>query len=79
MYIKYTFEFEIWYFASSSLDLVGFSDTDFMRCGIDQKSTSGTCYFLESSLVCWSARKQFSVAQFIIEAKYVTVALRYFG
>jgi hypothetical protein len=54
-YLKHTPEFEIWYSASSSLDLVGFSDVDFAGCGIDRKSTSGTCYFLGSSLVCWSS------------------------
>jgi hypothetical protein len=56
-YLKHTPEFGIWYSASSSLDLVGFSDADFVGCGIDQKSTSGTCHFLGSSLVCWSSRK----------------------
>jgi hypothetical protein len=56
-YLKHTLEFGIWYSASSSLDLVGFSDADFAGCGIDQKSTSGTCHFLESSLVCWSSGK----------------------
>jgi hypothetical protein len=56
-YLKYTLEFGIWYSTSSSLDLVGFSDADFVGCGIDRKSTSGTCHFLGSSLVCWSARK----------------------
>jgi hypothetical protein len=34
-YLKHTLEFEIWYSASSSLDLVGFSDADFVSCGID--------------------------------------------
>jgi hypothetical protein len=34
-YFKYTPEFRIWYSASSSLDLVGFSDADFAGCGID--------------------------------------------
>jgi hypothetical protein len=57
MYLKYTLEFEIWYSASSSLDLIGFSDADFAGCGIDRKSTSVTCHFLESSLVYWSSRK----------------------
>jgi hypothetical protein len=33
----------LWYFASSSLALHGFSDTDFVRCRLDRKSTSGTC------------------------------------
>jgi hypothetical protein len=31
-YLKHTPEFEIWYFASSSLDLVGFFDVDFVGC-----------------------------------------------
>jgi hypothetical protein len=56
-YLKHTPEFEIWYSASSSLDLVGFSDADFAGCGIDRKSTSETCHFLGSSLVCWSFQK----------------------
>jgi hypothetical protein len=43
-------------------------------CGIDQKSTSGTCYFLGSSLVCWSSRKQSSVAQSTTKAEYVAAA-----
>jgi hypothetical protein len=44
-YLKHTPEFGIWYSASSSLDLVGFSDVDFVGYGIDRKSTSGTGYF----------------------------------
>jgi hypothetical protein len=54
-YLKHTPEFGIWYSASSSLDLVHFSDADFASCGIDRKSTSVTCHFLGSSLVCWSS------------------------
>jgi hypothetical protein len=56
-YLKHTPEFGICYSASSSLDLVGFSDADFAGCGIDQKSTSGTCHLLRSSLICWSSWK----------------------
>jgi hypothetical protein len=41
-YLEYTHEFGIWYFSSSLLDLVGFSDADFAGCGIDRKSTFGT-------------------------------------
>jgi hypothetical protein len=78
-YLKHTLEFEIWYSASSSLDLVGFFDADFAGCGIDRKSTSGTCHFLGSSLVCWSFWKQSSVAQSTTEAEYVAAARRFFG
>jgi hypothetical protein len=73
-YLKYIVEFGIWYSISPLLDLLGFSDADFARCGIDRKSTYGTCHFLGSSLVCWSSHKQTSVAQSTIEAEYVTVA-----
>jgi hypothetical protein len=34
-YLKHTLEFGIWYSASSSLDLVGFSDADYEGYGID--------------------------------------------
>jgi hypothetical protein len=34
-YLKHTPEFWIWFSAFSSLDLVGFSDADFVGCGID--------------------------------------------
>jgi hypothetical protein len=78
-YLKHTPEFGIWYSASSLLYLVGFSDADFVGCGIDKKSTFGTCHFLESSLVCWSARKQSSVIQSTIEVEYVAASPRYFG
>jgi hypothetical protein len=79
MYLKHTLEFRIWYSDSSSLDLVGFSDADFGGCGIDQKSTFGTCHFLESSLICWSSQKQSSVTQSTTEAEYVAAARRFFG
>jgi hypothetical protein len=67
-------KFGVSYSASFSLDLVGFSDTDFAGSDIDRKSISGTCHFLESSLVCWSYRKPSSVAQSTTEAGYVATA-----
>jgi hypothetical protein len=69
----------IWYSASSLLDLVGFFDADFTDCGIDRKSTSRTCHFLRSSLVCWSSQKQSSVAQSTTEDEYVAATSRLFG
>jgi hypothetical protein len=61
-YLCHTPEFGLWYSASSSLALHGFSDADFAGCRLDRKSTSGTCQFLGSSLVSWSSCKQSSVA-----------------
>jgi hypothetical protein len=50
-YLRHTPDFGLWYSASSSLALHGFSDADFARCRLDRKSTSGSCQFLGSSLV----------------------------
>jgi hypothetical protein len=44
-YLRYTPELSLWYSASSSLSLLGFSDADFAGCRVDRKSTSGTCQF----------------------------------
>jgi hypothetical protein len=79
MYLKQTLEFGIWYSASYSLNLVGFSDVDFVGSGIDRKRTSSTYHFLESSLVCWSSWKQPSVIESTIEAEYVVAALKSYG
>jgi hypothetical protein len=73
-YLRHTLDFGLWYSASSSLALHGFSDADFAGCRLDRKSTSGTCQFLGSSLVSWSSRKQSSVAQSITEAEYIVAA-----
>ncbi|KAK3153574.1 hypothetical protein QOZ80_2BG0177540 [Eleusine coracana subsp. coracana] len=73
-YLKYILEFGLWYSASSSLDLIGYSDADFVGCRIDRNNTSGTCHFLGTSLICWSSHKQSSVAQSTIEVEYVAVA-----
>jgi hypothetical protein len=78
-YLKHTLEFGIWYSVSSSLDLVGFFNADFAGCGIDRKSTSETCHFLGSSLICWSSQKQSSVAQSTTEVEYVAAAHKFFG
>jgi hypothetical protein len=42
-YLHHTPDFGLWYSASSSLSLHGFSDADFAGCRLDRKSTSGTC------------------------------------
>jgi hypothetical protein len=73
-YLRHTPDFGLWYSASSSLALYGFSDADFAGCRLDRKSTSETCQFLGSSLVSWSFCKQPSVAQSTTEAEYVVAA-----
>ncbi|GJW42092.1 retrovirus-related pol polyprotein from transposon TNT 1-94 [Tanacetum coccineum] len=55
-------------------DLKGYSDSDYAGCNMDRKNTSGAYQLLGGKLVCWSAKKQQSVAMSSAEAEYVVVA-----
>ena len=55
----------------ASLDLLGYSDSDFAGSRVDHKSTSGGCHLLGRSLVSWSSKKQNSVALSTAEAEYI--------
>ncbi|GKG59002.1 hypothetical protein Tco_0602711, partial [Tanacetum coccineum] len=43
---------------------------------MDRKIISGACQILGGKLVCWSAKKQQSVAMSFAEAKYVAAAVQ---
>jgi hypothetical protein len=55
----------------SSFDLIEYSNSDYVGCKINRKSTSETCQFLGRSSVSWSSKKQTSIAISTVEAKYV--------
>nr|GEV56797.1 retrovirus-related Pol polyprotein from transposon TNT 1-94 [Tanacetum cinerariifolium] len=50
-------------------DLKAYSNSNYAGCNLDRKSTSGGCQILGGKLVCWSAKKQSSVAMSSAEAK----------
>ena len=50
-YLEGTQELELWYSKSFSFELIAYSDSNFMRCRLSRKSTSGTCHFLEENLI----------------------------
>ncbi|GKB95206.1 hypothetical protein Tco_0981343, partial [Tanacetum coccineum] len=58
----------------SGFDLKAYFDSDYAGCNLDKKSTSGGCHILGGKLVCWSAKKQSSVAMSSAEAEYVVAA-----
>ena len=41
----------LWYSKESELSLISYSNANFAECKVNRKSTSGTFYFLGSSLV----------------------------
>jgi hypothetical protein len=72
-YLVYTPCFGIRYPKGSTFDLIGYSDSNYVGCKVDRKSTSGTCQFLVRSLVSWGSKKQTFVALSTIKAEYVVV------
>jgi hypothetical protein len=72
-YLVHTPYIGLWYPKRSTFDLIGYSNSDYVGCMVDRKSTSGTCQFLGRSLVSWRSKKQTSVALSIVEVEYVAV------
>jgi hypothetical protein len=64
----------LWYPKGAHFELIGYSDADYAGCIVDRKNTSGTCQFLGRSLVCWSSKKQNSVALSTVEAEYIAAS-----
>ena len=50
-YLNGTQTLGLWYSKDSSIDLIGYSDTDFAGCRLDRKITSETCQFLGVNLI----------------------------
>ncbi|GJQ90113.1 retrovirus-related pol polyprotein from transposon TNT 1-94 [Tanacetum coccineum] len=73
-YLKATPNLGLWYPKCPGFDLKGYSDSNYVGCNMDRKSTSGACQLLGGKLVCWSAKKQQSVAMSSAEAEYVATA-----
>ena len=49
---------------------MGYSDSNFIRCKLDRKSTSGTSHLLRNDLVSWNSKKQACVALSTAEAEH---------
>eukprot|EP00253_Pinus_taeda_P011054 PITA_11054 len=60
----------IHYAANCSLNLIGFTDSDWVGDTIDRKSTSGYVLSLGSSPIFWSSKKQAAIALSSTEAEY---------
>ncbi|GJS48969.1 retrovirus-related pol polyprotein from transposon TNT 1-94 [Tanacetum coccineum] len=73
-YLKGTPSLGLWYPMCLGFNLKGYSDSDYAGCNMDKKRTSCACQILGGKLVCWSAKKQQSVAMSSTEAEYVAAA-----
>jgi hypothetical protein len=72
-YIHGTITFGIHYGTNSTLDLIGFTDSDWASDSIDRKSTSGYSLSLGSWPICWLSRKHDAISLSSTEAEYIGV------
>ncbi|KAK6158962.1 hypothetical protein DH2020_006276 [Rehmannia glutinosa] len=71
MYLKGCQEIGLWCPKDGCFKLVGYSDTDYARCRVDRKCTSGTCQMIGNRLVFWFSKKQNSIATSTNKVKYI--------
>ena len=53
------------------MELLGYTDSDWVGSTVDRKSTSGCCFSLGSGMISWYSRKQTSVALSTAESEYI--------
>ncbi|GJY79996.1 retrovirus-related pol polyprotein from transposon TNT 1-94 [Tanacetum coccineum] len=70
-YLKGTPNLGLWYPKGSSFDLKAYSDSNYTRCNLDRKSTSGFVKYLVES---WYIRVQRTMAMSSAKAEYVADA-----
>jgi hypothetical protein len=69
-YVQGTITFGIHYATDSTLDLIGFTYSDWAGDSIDCKSTSGYSLSLGSGPICWSSKKQVAISLSSAEVDY---------
>lgn len=72
-YISSYLKLGLRYSKNSNFILLGYSDSDFVGCKIDRKSTTRTCQLMGCMLVSWFPKKQNWVALSTTEAEYVAL------
>jgi hypothetical protein len=69
-YVQGTITFGIHYATDSTLDLIGFIDSDWDGNSIDHKPPSSYSLSLGSGPICWSRKKQDVISLSSVEAEY---------
>ena len=74
-YVKGTIDYGIKFSQVKNFILHGYSDSDWVGCVDDMRSTSGYCFSFGYGIFSWSSKKQEIVAQSTIEAEYVAATV----
>lgn len=57
-YLKNSLATRLYFKATFSLTLIGFTDVDWGSYALIRRSTTCFCFYLGSSLICWKSKKQ---------------------
>ena len=57
---------------TDNLDVIGYSDSDFIGCVDSRKSTSGNIFMMTGGAISWRSVKQTMTATSIMEAEFVS-------
>ncbi|XP_031263299.1 secreted RxLR effector protein 161-like [Pistacia vera] len=71
-YVQGTKYYKLTYSHSDHLEVIEYSETDFVGCPGSRKSTSGYVFLLAGTTISWRSAKQFLVATSTTEAKFVS-------
>jgi hypothetical protein len=69
-YVQVTITFGIHYEKNSTLDLIGFTNSDWAGNRTNRKSTFGYSLSLGSDPICWSRKKQAAISLYSVEVEY---------
>jgi hypothetical protein len=69
-YVQGTITFWIHYATDSTLDIIGFTNSDWAGDRIDRKSTSGYSLSLGFGPICWSSKKQVVISLSSFKEEY---------
>lgn len=75
-YLKHTPNLVLCYPWDSDFKLVGFSNSNYIGCCLDRKSTSSGCQVLGNRLISWSSKTQSFVECSTAKVKYVAAKLQ---